>query len=213
MPEILWKPSPNFTAGRNGRKIIAIVCHITAGSYPGCLSWMRNPKAKASAHYLVNKAGEIFQLVRDGDTAWHSGFVNKPAWNLYDGTNPNRYTLGIEFESSGEALTEPQYKSGLWLIYMLTKKYGLPIDTLHILGHYRIDGVNRPNDPGVNFPWSQLFRDLKEGVEVPEWMKKIIDDALAAGLITERHNPEEPAKKWFVLAIVLNAIKIIKGGK
>lgn len=49
--------------------------------------------------------------------------------------------------------------------------------------------------------------------EVPEWMKKIIDDALAAGLITERHNPTEPATKWFVLAIALNLLKIVRGGK
>jgi hypothetical protein len=49
--------------------------------------------------------------------------------------------------------------------------------------------------------------------EVPEWMKKIIDDALAVGLITERHNPTEPATKWFVLAIALNLLKIVKGGR
>lgn len=49
--------------------------------------------------------------------------------------------------------------------------------------------------------------------EVPEWMKKIMEDAKAIGLITSDHDPNEPAKKWFVLAIVLNAIKIIKGGK
>jgi hypothetical protein len=49
--------------------------------------------------------------------------------------------------------------------------------------------------------------------EVPEWMRKIIDDALVVGLITERHNPTEPATKWFVLAIALNLLKIVKGGR
>ena len=53
----------------------------------------------------------------------------------------------------------------------------------------------------------------REVEEVPEWMKKIIDDALAVGLITERHNPNEPATKWFVLAIALNTIKLLRGGK
>lgn len=53
----------------------------------------------------------------------------------------------------------------------------------------------------------------KEVAEVPEWMKKIIDDSLATGLITERHNPTEPVQKWFVLAIALNILKIVKGGK
>lgn len=49
--------------------------------------------------------------------------------------------------------------------------------------------------------------------EMPEWMKKIMADAKSIGLITSDHNPEEPAKKWFVLAVVLGAIKYIKGGK
>jgi hypothetical protein len=66
-------------------------------------------------------------------------------------------------------------------------------------------------DTANRSPQYWLFERKVE--EVPEWMKKIIDDALAAGLITERHNPEEPAKKWFVLAIALNMLKVLKGGK
>lgn len=191
---IQWAGSPNFTAGRNGKKIVAIVNHITAGLMPGTLSWMRNPAAKASAHYLVTKQGQIYQMVRDHDMAWHAGFVNKPSWDLYDGTNPNRYTLGIEFEClSGGELTEPQYQAGLALIGDLSKKYGIPIDTKHIIGHYRIDAVNRPNDPGPNFPWTRLFNDLKEEDEmiyktiadVPDWGKplvqKLIDRKSLAG--------------------------------
>lgn len=183
MIDIIQAPTMNFTPGRYSRKIIAIVCHITAGLMPGCLSWMRNPKAQASAHYLVTKKGEIYQLVQDGDTAWHAGFVNKPSWDLYDGSNPNRYTLGIEFEClSGGELTEPQYQAGLNLIGMLSKKYQIPLDTKHIIGHYRIDAVNRPNDPGPNFPWTRLFNDLKEDNEmiyktiadVPDWGRKLV---------------------------------------
>jgi hypothetical protein len=49
--------------------------------------------------------------------------------------------------------------------------------------------------------------------EVPEWMKKIMSDAKAAGLITIDHNPNDPATKWFVLAIALKVIEIVKGGK
>lgn len=49
--------------------------------------------------------------------------------------------------------------------------------------------------------------------EVPDWMKKIMIEAKNIGLITGEHNPLESATKWFVLAIALNVIKIIKGGK
>ena len=49
--------------------------------------------------------------------------------------------------------------------------------------------------------------------EVPEWMKKIMSDAKAVGLITSEHNPNDPATKWFVLAFALKVIEIVKGGE
>ena len=192
--EIEWAPSPNYGKGRKGRKIIAIVSHITAGTFPGCLSWMRNPQAKASAHYLVTRQGKIYQMVRDEDTSWHAGAVNKPSWPLYDGSNPNRYTIGIEHEAlPGERLTEMQYQATLWLHKQLIARHGIPIDEGHIIGHYRIDSVNRPNCPGPGFPWQRLFSDLKGSEEVvyktfedvPNWgkplVKKLIDRKSLAG--------------------------------
>ena len=192
--EIEWAASPNFSKGRNGKKIIAIVNHITAGAFPGCLSWMRNPQAKASAHYLITRQGKIYQMVRDEDTSWHAGVVNKPSWPLYDGSNPNRYTIGIEHEAlPGERLTEMQYQATLWLHKQLIAKHGIPIDEGHIIGHYRIDSVNRPNCPGPGFPWQRLFSDLKGSEEavyktfedVPDWgkplIKKLIDRKSLAG--------------------------------
>jgi N-acetylmuramoyl-L-alanine amidase len=158
--EIFKSNSPNFTKGRGGRKIIAIVDHITAGSFPGCLTWMLSSSSKASAHYLVTRAGNIYQLVQDEDTAWANGEANNPSWYLYDGTNPNRYTLSIEHEGFDGKLTEEQYQATLWLHRYLIGKHGLPVDADHIIGHYRIDSVDRPNCPGPNFPWDRLMADL-----------------------------------------------------
>ena len=166
--------SPNHYKGRKGKEIIAIVNHITAGLMPGCLSWLCNPQAKASSHYLVTRKGEVYQLVKDEDIAWHAGFVNKPSWVLYDGTNPNYYTIGIEHEALvGDSLTVEQYWATLRLHQMLIEKHNIPIDNNHIIGHYRIDSVNRPNDPGSKFPWNKLLNDLKDGD------KMNIDQALA----------------------------------
>jgi N-acetyl-anhydromuramyl-L-alanine amidase AmpD len=174
--------SPNFTKGRRGKKTIAIVDHITAGLYPGTLSWMRNPEAKASANYLVTRTGLILQMVSDEDTSWASGLVVHPNWPLYDGTNPNYYVINIEHEGfqdqGGEGnLTELQYQASLWLHKYLIDKHSLPITVDTIIGHYRIDSVNRPNCPGPMFPWKKLFADLqskgvvedmKLGIEIPE---------------------------------------------
>lgn len=163
MPSIEWVSSPNFSS-REDRKPIAIVDHITAGLFPGCLNWLCNPAAQASAHYLVTKTGRIFQMVKDEYKAWHAGGVNKPNWKLYDGTNPNLYTIGIEHEAlAGEGLTDAQYQASLWLHKELMEKWGIPVDDEHIIGHNRIDSVDRPNCPGAKFPWTKLFSDLKNG--------------------------------------------------
>lgn len=167
--------SQNHFKGRNGYQPIAIVDHITAGAMPGCLSWLMNPKAKASAHYLVAKDGRIFQLVKDADTAWHAGFVNRPSWSLLKrDINPNYYTIGIEHEClSGGELTEEQYQATRWLHTYLCEKWHIPVDTDHIIGHYRIDSVNRPNCPGPQFPWHRLFEDLRKGSEVEEVLPEV----------------------------------------
>lgn len=175
--QIHWTPSSNYTSGRRGRKIIAIVNHITAGLMPGTLSWLRNPAARASAHYLVTKVGVVYQLVKDEDTAWHAGIVNKPGWSLYDNSNPNYYTLGIEHEAlAGEALTEAQYQATLELHRMLVEKHSIPVDRNHIIGHYCLDIVNRRNDPGPGFPWNRLFNDLARS-NIADSSPKIIIDA------------------------------------
>lgn len=167
--EILQALSPNYSTGRKCKSIIAIVDHITAGLMPGTLSWLCNPSAQASSHYLVCKDGQIYQLVEDENTAWHAGIVNDPDWSLYDGTNPNRYTIGIEHEClEGGELTEAQYQSTFWLHKYLIDKWNIPADTDHIIGHYRIDSINRPNDPGPDFPWQRLFTDLKGDSDMPE---------------------------------------------
>jgi len=165
MPTEEWNPSPNFSS-REGRKINTIVDHITQGGFPGCVDWLKNPASVASAHYVVTKLGRIIQLVKEGDKAWSNGSYNRGSWNLYDGTNPNLTTISIEHEGlTGELLTEAQYQSSLFLHRELIAKYSLPIDEEHIIGHYRLDSVNKSNCPGSGFPWVRLFSDLR-GVPV-----------------------------------------------
>lgn len=179
-------PSPNFRIGRNGRSILAIVDHITAGAFPGALNWLQNPQAQASAHYLVTRSGEIYQLVQDVDTAWHAGVVNNPDWTLYDGTNPNRYTIGIEHEGWDGTLLESQYAATLWLHRQLIGRWSIPVDGEHIIGHYRIDSINRPNDPGPNFPWERLFADLRTA-EYPR-VKIVVAGAGMEGVIINNYS-------------------------
>jgi len=211
-----------MTKGRNGKKIIAIVNHITAGLHPGTLSWMRNPQAQASAHYLVTRAGEIFQMVKDEDTSWHAGVVNRPNWPLYDGSNPNRYTIGIEHEGyqqqGGDGnLTEKQYQATLWLHQQLIAKHKISITKDHIIGHYRIDSVNRPNCPGPKFPWDRLFKDLQGGGTVADkdtpaaWAKESWEWAKKEGYLDGTRPKDVVTREE--LAAVLNRLTGKLGGK
>lgn len=211
--KIEWVGTPNFKQGRNRRKPIAIVNHITAGSMPGTLSWLTNPQAQASSNYLITRDGRIIQLVKDENTAWANGSVKKPNWKLYDGTNPNYYTISIEHEGyytykdktrtiikgnfGGDgSLTEIQYQATFWLHKYLINKWNIPIDDEHIIGHFKIDSVDRPNCPGENFPWDRLFNDLKNTREdylmKPEDANKIIS-VLGAfyNLIIEQKDKDE----------------------
>lgn len=197
--KIEWVGTPNQQQGRGGHKPIAIVDHITAGNFPGCLVWMQNPAAKASAHYLVTRAGRILQMVADENTSYHAGVVNKPNWPLYKGTNPNRYTIGIEHEGFDGSLTDIQYQATLWLHRHLTKKWCIEPTYDTIIGHYRIDSVNRPNCPGPKFPWERLFTDLLQGgvtMAISEKEQQYGVDAVQSlakkGLVA---NPEVWAKK------------------
>ena len=166
-------------------KSIGICNHISVGLRGSVTNWFNNPNSQSSYHYLVCKNGDIIQFVRDEDTAWSQGIVNKPTAKIYFDNgriNPNWYLISISHEvTSTEALTEEQYQSSLWLHNELINKYNIPITREFIIGHFELDSVNRVNDPQRNFPWDRLINDLiklnnKEDVS----MKKIenIDEAL-----------------------------------
>lgn len=42
-----------------------------------------------------------------------------------------------------------------------------------------------------------------------DWKTDIMNQAMAKGLITQPHPPDEPAPKWFILAVCLNLLKIM----
>lgn len=42
------------------------------------------------------------------------------------------------------------------------------------------------------------------------WMEKVMEEAKKAGLITSDHNAVDPSPKWFVLAVALNLLKVVK---
>jgi N-acetylmuramoyl-L-alanine amidase len=140
----------NFRTGRSDHKIEAIVIHLMDGSLESCDNWFNTPLAKreaagwkmgpSSAHYGVGKDGAVHQYVHEEDEAYHAGHVQSPSWkHLKPGVNPNLYTVGIEHEGKVEDVwTEAQVASSVQLIAQVAKRWSIPLDRDHVVGHHEI---------------------------------------------------------------------------
>jgi hypothetical protein len=79
LPPLVKAWSPNQSS-RHGTEIDLLVWHETAGKYAGDVSWLRNPKSKASAHLVVREdGGEVSQLVPLSKKAWTQAAFNPRA--------------------------------------------------------------------------------------------------------------------------------------
>jgi N-acetyl-anhydromuramyl-L-alanine amidase AmpD len=103
-----------------------------------------------SPHYLIDRNGTIFRLVKDENIAYHAGKGIMP-----DGrTNINSFSIGIELINTKNASpNEAQYSSLVKLIKFLKLKYKIK----YILGHNEIS-PERKTDPW-NFDW-QKFNEM-----------------------------------------------------
>lgn len=148
---MIQKQSPNFGVGRLGFKPEAIVIHIMDGTLSGTDSWFAKPTSQVSAHYGIGKNGEVHQYVQEENTAWHAGRVSNPTWSLIkNGINANLYTIGIEHEGkSDDVWTDDMKKSSASLIREVCKKWNIPVDREHVIGHYQIFS-DKPNCPATN---------------------------------------------------------------
>lgn len=124
-PGAVWDPSQNF-GSRNGAPIVFVIIHDTEGSFDASVSWLQNPAAQASSHYIIrSQDGYIEQLVHEADEAWAVR-----CWNPI--------TISIEHEgyvSTPAYFTEVMYESSAHLTQYLCDKYKIAEDSLHVFGH------------------------------------------------------------------------------
>jgi hypothetical protein len=142
----------NYSAGRSAA-INLVVIHVTQGSYAGTVSWFQNPSSGVSAHYVVRSSdGEITQMVRDGDTAYHARSANSRA-------------LGIEHEGfvdNPSWFTDSMYRSSAALTKWLCERHGLPKTRQFIVGHNQVPG-NDHTDPGPHWNWDYYMSLVNSG--------------------------------------------------
>jgi len=159
--------SPNFTKKtRSAKKITFIIIHYTGmQSKRVSISRLSSPNSKVSCHYLIDRKGEIIQMVNDNKIAWHAG---KSRWKNLRNLNSN--SIGIELVNKGHKLGYQKFhykqiNSLTNLCLILKKKYR--IKPANILGHSDVAPL-RKIDPGEKFPWFHLS---KKGLGI--WYKKI----------------------------------------
>jgi N-acetyl-anhydromuramyl-L-alanine amidase AmpD len=144
-PAIEYVPAArsNYDVGRT-QPIRAIVIHETDGTWLSATNWFQNPRSHVSAHYLVRAwDGGIMQFVAEGDTA-------------YQARAANPWSIGIEHEYDPRHAiphTIAQYRSSALLVCAIAKRYGIPTDRAHIIGHNEVPGTDH-SDPGPTWNWN-----------------------------------------------------------
>jgi len=108
--------------------------------------------------------------------------------------------------------TDQQLQSLIQLVAYLRELYK---SSLEVMRHKDVAATACPGDL---FPWpeniwplnSPSCNDNEGGNTVEPWKNDLITQALDKKLITEEHNPDEPAPKWFVLAVALNILQEVE---
>ena len=154
-----------------------VIHYTTSTNLASTVAWLCDKRARASAHVVIGRQGEVEGLVPFNRVAWHAG---ASSWKSYNGLN--NFSIGIELLNAGplkqspegfrtivgnqivEDVVEAKHKSGLFG-YTHWQKYTDPqlesLDRLlgqlftdfptlvEIVGHDDI--TNRKSDPGPAF--------------------------------------------------------------
>jgi hypothetical protein len=165
--------------------ITRIVIHTTEGPYAAAIRSFSQSGDDASAAYVIRSSdGAITQMVHERDVAWHAG-----------NRQYNATSIGIEHEAyvhNCAWYTNAMYESSARLVAYLTRKYGIPIDRAHIIGHAQVPDPHHPGefggwahhvDPGPCWNWSKylaLVRGDAGPVVVRPPAPQVVDDTTSA---------------------------------
>lgn len=102
------KLTPNrYHAGNRPALVLPVelvVIHYTAAAgESGSLAWLTNTQAMASAHFLIGRSGELWELAPLEDRTWHAGGAS----SRWRGQPPNPRSIGIELANVGPLTKRP----------------------------------------------------------------------------------------------------------
>jgi N-acetylmuramoyl-L-alanine amidase len=148
------QPSPNFGPRKGGHRPTMLVLHYTGvATAAAAIDWLSRSESKVSAHYVIDEAGRITQLVAEEMRAWHAGLAS---WA--GETDINSVSIGIEIHNPGHELGHPDFPEAqiaavIALSWDIIRRHG--IAPPRVLAHSDVAPV-RKKDPGEKFPWARL---------------------------------------------------------
>jgi AmpD protein len=165
-------PSPNFNERPQGEVSLLVIHNISLPPaqfktgkvqefFQNRLDVTEHPyfegiaTLRVSAHFLIERDGEVTQFVSCLQRAWHAGVSS------FEGREGcNDFSLGIELEGTDDQpFTDEQYRA----LHDLTQRLlaGFPaITPSRIRGHSDI-APGRKTDPGPGFDWSRYLAGLQ----------------------------------------------------
>jgi N-acetylmuramoyl-L-alanine amidase len=138
--------SPNFDARRPN---LVVLHHTGDSTLDEALSTLTDPDRKVSAHYLIERDGQVVRLVEEQERSWHAGL----SW-WGGNTDINSSSIGIELDNDGfESFADAQIDALLLLLADILQRHNIP--GANVVGHADI-APGRKVDPSARFPWRRL---------------------------------------------------------
>lgn len=168
-------PSPNFNQRPENIEVNLLVIHSISlppdkfgapdviDFFLNQLDFAKHPfyaelkDVKVSAHFLIERSGEMNQFVSIFDRAWHAGVSSHQGQQTC-----NDYSVGIELEGCDSLpFTAAQYQSLVQLTDLLMHVFPA-LTKERIVSHAEIAlPAGRKTDPGPHFDWDLYLQEIE----------------------------------------------------
>ncbi len=123
--------------------ITRVVIHTLIGSAATSIQHWQGGQNCFPPHYVIDKTGQITQMVAENHFAQHAGTANPDS-------------IGIEHEggcyNSPGCFSEALYLASAGLVRDICQRNAIPKDRAHIIGHDEVRGTDH-GDPGGYWDW------------------------------------------------------------
>lgn len=173
----IWIKAQGFSnRPKSSKDPTLIVVHHTGGSLiSSAIHQFTHKEARSSAHYIIDRDGQILKMVMNSKRAWHADGKDGSYWKRRK--QVNGFSIGIEVVHSDEQgdFTDEQYEALINLIEKLRDKYD-KIPAWGIVGHSDVQRPPTHQCPGRFFDWKKL-EDKGLGLKLdPEYESNLKKD-------------------------------------